>query len=120
MAIINQSIIVLILIIPYSLGLDLFRRSKIDTQKTSLNLVSVSSLLTFEKYPLKHYLISRIIYLLVMFLVRNSRIMKCLLWMGASFYYLKMSVNFTQYRGAVGTFNTRKSTFQRSRKSFLS
>ena len=38
--------------------------------------------------------------------------------MGASFYYLKMSVNLIQYRGAVGTFNTRMSIFQRSRKRF--
>ena len=75
MAIINQSTIALILIISYSRGLDLFGRSKIDTQETSLNVVSVSSLLAFEKSPPKHYLISRIIYLLIMFvyLVRNSR-----------------------------------------------
>ena len=38
--------------------------------------------------------------------------------MGGSFYYLKMPVNLTQYRGAVGTFNTRKSIFQWSRKTF--
>ena len=38
--------------------------------------------------------------------------------MGASFYYLKMPVNLIQYRGAVGTFNTRKSIFQQSRKRF--
>ena len=67
MAIINQSTIVLILIISYSVGLDLFWRSKIGTQETSLNVVLVSSLLTFEKSPPKHYLISRIIYLLIMF-----------------------------------------------------
>ena len=47
MAIINQLKIVLILIISYSLGLDLFGRSKIDTEETPLNVVSVSSLLTF-------------------------------------------------------------------------
>ena len=40
--------------------------------------------------------------------------------MGASFYYLKMPVNLMQYRGAVGTFNTRMSIFQRSRKRFSS
>ena len=34
------------------------------------------------------------------------------------FYYLKKPVNLTQYRGTVGTFNTRKSIFQRSRKTF--
>ena len=47
MAIINQLKIVLILIISYSLVLDLFGRSKIDTEEMSLNVVSVSSLLTF-------------------------------------------------------------------------
>ena len=75
MAIINQSTVVLILIISYSVELDLFKRSKTDTQETSLNVVLVSSLLTFEKSPPKHYLISRIIYLLIMFvyLVRNSK-----------------------------------------------
>ena len=75
MAISNQSTVVLILIILYSVALDLFRRSKTDTQEASLNVVLVSSLLTFEKSPSKHYLISRIIYLLIMFvyLVRNSK-----------------------------------------------
>ena len=38
--------------------------------------------------------------------------------MRASFYYLKMPVNLIQYRGTVGTFNTRLSIFQRSRKRF--
>ena len=38
--------------------------------------------------------------------------------MGASFYYLKMQVNLIQYRGVGGTFNTRMSMFQRSRKRF--
>ena len=38
--------------------------------------------------------------------------------MEASFYYLKMPVNLIQYRGAVRTFNTRKSIFQRSCKTF--
>ena len=38
--------------------------------------------------------------------------------MGASFYYLKMPVNLTQYRRAVGTFKTRKTIFQRNRKTF--
>ena len=75
MTVINQSIVVLILIISYSVGLDFFGTSKSDTQETSLNVVSVSSLLTFEKSPPKHYLISRIIYLLIMFvcLVQNSK-----------------------------------------------
>ena len=39
--------------------------------------------------------------------------------MWASFYYLKMPVNLIQYRGPVGTFNTRKSIFQQSRKRFF-
>ena len=38
--------------------------------------------------------------------------------MRASFYYLKMPVNLIQYCGAVGTFITRKSIFQGSRKTF--
>ena len=74
MAIINQSTIVLILIISFSLGLDLLRRSKTDTQETSLNVVLVFFLLTFEKPPPKCYLISQTIYLLIMFfLVLNSK-----------------------------------------------
>ena len=74
MAITNQLTIVLILIISYLLLLDLFKRSKIDTQETSLKGVSVPSLLTFEKSPPKRYFISRTIYLLIMFcLVRNSK-----------------------------------------------
>ena len=38
--------------------------------------------------------------------------------MRASFYYLRMPADLIQYRGAVGTFNTRKSIFQRRRKRF--
>ena len=38
--------------------------------------------------------------------------------MGASFYYLKMPFNLIQYCGTVGTFNTRKSIFERSSKTF--
>ena len=38
--------------------------------------------------------------------------------MEASFYYLRIPVNLTQYRGAVGTFNTWESIFQRNSKSF--
>ena len=38
--------------------------------------------------------------------------------MGASFYYLWMPVNLTQYREAVGIFNTQKSIFKWSRKIF--
>ena len=72
MAIINQSTIVLILIISYSLGLELFGRNEIDTQETSLNVVSVSSLLTFDKSLSKYYL--SVIYLsITFFLVRNSK-----------------------------------------------
>ena len=122
MAIINQSTVVLILIISYLVGLDLFGRSKIDTQDTSLNVVSVCSLLALEKSPPKHYLISRIIYLLIMFayLVQNSKGYEIVVLDGASFYCLKMPVNLIQYRGAVGAFNTRKSIFQRSRKRYSS
>ena len=89
----------------------MFRRSKIDTQETSLNVVSVSSLLTLEKSPPKHYLISRIVYLLIMFFWHKTQ-------RNMRFYYLKMPVNLTQYRGTVGTFNTLKSIFQRSSKTF--
>ena len=67
MAIIYQSTIALTLIISYSLGLDLLGRSKLDTQETSLNVVSVIYLRTFVKFPPKHYLISRIIYLSIKF-----------------------------------------------------
>ena len=58
MAIINQSTIVLILVIWYSLGLDLFGKSKIDTPDTSLNVALVSSLLTFGKSPPNYYLLN--------------------------------------------------------------
>ena len=58
MEIINKSTVALILIISYSVGLDLFGISKIDAQETSLNVVSVFSLLTFEISLPKHYLIS--------------------------------------------------------------
>ena len=47
MAIMNLSKIVLILIISHSMGLELFGGSKTDTQETSLNVASVSSLLNF-------------------------------------------------------------------------
>ena len=91
MEIINQSTVVLTLIISYSVGLDLFGRSKINTQETSLNVVSMSSLLTFEKSPPKHYLISRIIYLLIMFvyLVQNSKRNEIVALDGAQFLLLK-------------------------------
>ena len=91
MTVINQSIVVLILIISYSVGLDLFGTSKSDTQETSLNVVSVSSLLTFEKSPPKHYLISRIIYLLIMFVcfVQNSKGYEIVVLDGGQFLLFK-------------------------------
>ena len=91
MAIINQSTVVLILIISYLVGLDLFGRSKIDTQDTSLNVVSVCSLLALEKSPPKHYLISRIIYLLIMFvyLVQSSKGYKIVALDGGQFLLFK-------------------------------
>ena len=91
MTVINQSIVVLILIISYSVGLDFFGTSKSDTQETSLNVVSVSSLLTFEKSPPKHYLISRIIYLLIMFVcfVQNSKGYEIVVLDGGQFLLFK-------------------------------
>ena len=91
MAIINQSTLVLIFIISYVVGLDLFGRSKIDTQETSLNVVSVSSLLDFEKSPPKHNLISGIIYLLTMFvyLVLNSKGYEIVVLDGSQFLLFK-------------------------------
>ena len=76
MAIVKKLSIVLILNISYSLGLDLFGISKIDTQETSLNIASVSFLLTFDKFPPNYYLISQILYLSIMFFLvhlRNSK-----------------------------------------------
>ena len=67
MAINKQSSIVLIVIILYSLRLDLLGRSKTDTYKTSLKVTSVSLLMTFDKSPPNYYLLSRIIYLSIMF-----------------------------------------------------
>ena len=49
MAIIKQSIIVLISIISYSPGLDLFQVRKVDTQEASLNAAFVTFLLLFDK-----------------------------------------------------------------------
>ena len=91
MEIINQSTVVLTLIISYSVGLDLFGRSKINTQETSLNVVSMSCLLTFEKSPPKHYLISRIIYLLIMFVyvVQSSKGYKIVALDGGQFLLFK-------------------------------
>ena len=60
------------------------------TQETSRNVVLVSSLLTFEKSPLKHYLISRIMYLLIMFfLVRNAKEYEIVALDGGQFLLLK-------------------------------
>ena len=91
MAIINQSTVVLILIISYSVGLDLFGRSKIDTQETPLNVVLVSFLLTFENSPPSHYLISRIIYFIIIFvyLVQNSKGYEIVALVGAQFLLFK-------------------------------
>ena len=91
MAIINQSTVVLILIISYSVGLDLFGRSKIDTQETPLNVVLVSFLLTFENSPPNHYLISRIIYFIIIFvyLVQNSKGYEIVALVGAQFLLFK-------------------------------
>ena len=90
MAIIYQSTIALILIISYSLGLDLLGRSKFETQETSLNVVSVISLRTFVKFPPKHYLISRIIYLSIkFFLGRNSKRYEVVALEGAPFLLFK-------------------------------
>ena len=88
MAIINQSTVVLILIFLHSVELDLFGRSQIDTQETSLNVASVSSLLTIEKSSPKHYLN---IYLLIMFiyLVRNSKGYKIVALDGGQFLLFK-------------------------------
>ena len=91
----------MILIVSYSLGLDLFERSKIDTEETSLNVASVSSLLNFDNSK-----------------KQNLKDMRQLLEMVTSFYYLKMPLNLTQHFGAVDTFNTWKSIFQRSLKTF--
>ena len=79
MTIINQTTTTLILIISYSLGLGLFGRSKIDNQETwdsSLNVPSKSSLLPSDKSPLNYYLLSRILYLSIIFflvLLRNLK-----------------------------------------------
>ena len=60
------------------------------TQETSRNVVLVSSLLTFEKFPLKHYLVSRIMYLLIMFfLVRNAKEYEIVALDGGQFLLLK-------------------------------
>ena len=91
MVTINQSTVVLILIISYSVGLDLFGRSKIDTQETPLNVVLVSFLLTFENSPRNHYLISRIIYFIIIFvyLVQNSKGYEIVALVGAQFLLFK-------------------------------
>ena len=91
MVTINQSTVVLILIISYSVGLDLFGRSKIDTQETPLNVVLVSFLLTFENSPPNHYLISRIIYFIIIFvyLVQNSKGYEIVALVGAQFLLFK-------------------------------
>ena len=79
------------------------------------NLWQVSSKVLFNK--------SNYIFVNHVFLVhlRNSKGYEIVAQDGGqffSFYYLRMPVNLTQYRGAVGTFNTRRSIFQRSHKTF--
>ena len=60
------------------------------TQETSRNVVLVSSLLNFEKSPLKHYLISQIMHLLIMFfLVRNAKEYEIVALDGGQFLLLK-------------------------------
>ena len=61
MAIIKQSIIVLFSIISYSVGLDLFQVSKVDTQAASLNAAFVTFLLLFDKST-QNYTINRIFF----------------------------------------------------------
>ena len=82
---------VLILITLWSLELDLFGRSKIDTQETPLNVVLVSFLLTFENSPPNHYLISRIIYFIIIFvyLVQNWKGYEIVALVGAQFLLFK-------------------------------
>ena len=53
MAVIDQSARVLVLIISHSLALDLFRRSKIDTQEMSLNIFSVFFFAEFSQVSSK-------------------------------------------------------------------
>ena len=61
MAIIKQSIIVLFSIISYSVGLDLFQVSKVDTQAASLNAAFVTFLLLFDKST-QNYTINRLFF----------------------------------------------------------
>ena len=88
-----------------------------------MNVTLVSSLFNFNKSPLNCYLISRIIYFSDMFFLlisETQKDMRQLFVTGASFYYLRMLVSLTQYRGALGIFNTLKSILQHSRKTFSS
>ena len=52
MAIINQSTVALILIISYSVGLDLFRRSKIDNIYTCLINKKIQRIYTVNKFTI--------------------------------------------------------------------
>ena len=66
MAIIKQSIIVLFSIISYSVGLDLFQVSKVDTQAASLNAAFVTFLLLFDKST-QNYTINQIFFFFFFF-----------------------------------------------------
>ena len=82
----------------------------------------MSSLLTFDQFSPNYYLISRIIYLSIIFFLvhlRNSKGYEIVARGGGQFLQFKMPVNLTQYHGAVGTFNAQKSIFQRSCKIFF-
>ena len=52
------------MIILYSMRLDLYGKSKIDTQETSLNVASMSSLVTFDKQ--KHYVLALALFTIVL------------------------------------------------------
>ena len=58
--------------------------------------------------------------MLFLLISETQKDMRQLLVTGASFYYLRMLVSLTQYRGALGIFNTLKSILQHSRKTFSS
>ena len=100
MAVIDQSTRVLVLIISHSLALDLFRRSKIDTQEMSLNIFSVFFFAEFSQVSSKVlFIVSNYIFVNHVFfwgfLYETLRDMRQLLWMGASFYQL--SVGYLQH-----------------------
>ena len=126
MAIINQSTIVLILIISYSLGLDLFRRSKINTQEASLICFGVF-FATFW-YVYSKALFDKLNYVFANHVFFEAKLKEIwldggqfLLWMGASFYYLKLPVNLAQHHGGQwGASTLKRAYFNRAVKHFLS